>query len=282
MLNTIMRIQSAMTSLPFIQTAQEDLIREWLMQMLSPTNPSLENPNVRLSTTIDTSKVTCWATNDMALLRQQLLDLMEVSNFNEMESKALKVLTKDIPEGKLSSWLQLNEGGQETGWVIDGVFPLAEAFKLVPKGAIKDKLQAWYKSHEADACVRVGRSIASNRFAILHTELFGDSAIEDIQLYIDLMDELDLSPLPEALLELIANDRPEYIELAFSIGHNGIIKVGLVIPEPSEKLFHQLSLVYAEDAAESLAEFEGILGATAIKALQLSREASGIAIDLHY
>lgn len=282
MLNTIVRTQSAMTSLPFVKPESEVLIREWLHQMLFPMNPTLEDPKVSLSTTIDASKVTCWADNDLEILKKQLLEFMKVSNFNETESKVLNIITDAVPEGRLCSWLQLSEGGQETGWVMDGVFSLETAFKLVPKGTLKDKLQAWYKSHDADACIRVGRSIAGNRFTILHTELFGDSSIEDIQLYIDLMTILDLSPLPEALLEMIVNNNPEYLEIAFWIAKEGLIKTGLVVPTPSDVFVRQMSLVYGEENADTLAAFEGSIGADAPIAMQLSRDALGIQIELIY
>jgi len=282
MLDTIMRTQSAMTSLPFVKPENEVLIREWLHQMLFPMNPTLDSPKVNLSTTVDATKVTCWADNDLDILKSQLLEFMKASNFNETEQKILNMIAKLVPDGRLSSWLQLSEGGQETGWVMDGVFSLEKIFKLVPKGDFKDKLEAWYKKHDADACIRVGRSIAGNRFTILHTELFGESSIESIQLYLDLMNELDLSPLPEILLEMIAKENPEYLEIAFWIAKGGFIKAGLVLPEPSDVFVRQMSLVYAEESADTLAMFEGAIGVNAAAALQFSREASGITLDIHY
>ena len=282
MVNTIMRTQSALTTLPFIKPENETLLTEWLHQMLFPMNPTMDDPKVSLSTSIEADRVTCWADNELDILKVQLLEFIQASKFKEIEEKALKMIVKGVPDGRLSAWLQLTDGGQETGWVMDGVFPLEKALKIIPKCEAKNNLEAWYKKYGADACIRVGRSMAGNRFAILHTELFGETALEDVQLYIDLMAALNLSPLPDVLLELIAEENPEFIELSFWIGNTGILKAGLVIPEPSDVFVRQMALVYAEESADTLAAFEGSIGADAPAAMQLSREAAGVKVDLIY
>lgn len=277
-----MRTQSAVITLPFIKPENEELLTEWLNQMLFPLNPTLDEPEVHLSTSVDAEKVTCWVNNDRNILLQQFAEFMGASKLNESEVKVLQKIFKLIPEGNLSTWLQLSQGTQETGWALNGVFPLAHAFAVTPKNDKRNKLEEWYASFEADACVRVGRSVGGNRFTILHTELFGNTGEEDIQLYMDLMSHLEMSPLPTPLLEMILEEDPEYLELSFWLGSAGILKAGLVVPEPSANFVRYLSIAYAENAADTLAAFEGSIGAEGPKAIELSRMASGVNVELIY
>lgn len=282
MVETIMRTQSAILALPFIKSENEELLTEWLNQMIFPLNPMLDEPQITLSASIDAQKVTCSVNGDKDNLLAQFTQFVEASKLQESELKVLQKACKLIPEGELSTWLQLSEGTQETGWTINGLFPLSHAFAITPKNKQLDKLKEWYASFEADACIRVGRSVAGNRFTILHTELFGNSISEDIQLYLDLMTQLEISALPTPLLEMIAEEDPEYLELSFWLAKAGVIKAGLVLPEPSENLVRYLSLAYAEDASEALAGFEGSIGAENPSSISLSRTEKGVQVELFY
>lgn len=282
MVETIMRTQSALLTLPFIKSENEELLTEWLNQMLFPLNPMEDEPQISLSATIDAQKVTCSVNGHKDTLSAQFIQFIEASKLNESEIKVLQKAIKLIPEGELSTWLQLSEGTQETGWTINGLFPLVHAFAISPKSKQRDKLQEWYASFEADACIRVGRSVAGNRLTILHTELFGDNISEDIQLYLDLMTQLGISPLPTPLLEMIGEEDPEYLELSFWLGSAGVIKTGLVVPEPSDSFVRYLSLAYAEDASDALAAFEGSIGASNPSAIELSRIEKGVQVELVY
>lgn len=283
MVETIMRTQAAVTALPFINNQQEALLTEWLKQMLFPMNPILHDSQLTLVTNVATTKVCCYADNAVTTLQQQLTAFMEASGFKEIETKILNKIAKEVPEGHLQAWLEMGEQGeQETGWVMDGVFPLAEALALVPKGVIKDRLTAWYARFDANACVRVGRSIAGNRYTILHTELFGESIQDDIDLYNDLMQELELSPLPDLLLSLLLEENPEYLELVFWIGSGGLLRAGFKVPNPSEDLVRRLALAYYPDTGEALAAFEGATGAIAPSSLLVARQATGIAVEIGY
>ncbi len=283
MVETIMRAQAAVTALPFVKNEQEELLSEWLNQMLFPMNPVLHDSQLTLSTNVAADKVCCYADNAVETLQQQLVEFMEASGFKEIEAKILARIVERVPEGRLQAWLEMGtDGRQEAGWVMDGVFPLAEALALVPKGAVKDRLTAWYANFEADACVRVGRSMAANRYTILHTELFGNIIQDDIDLYNDLMQTLELSPMPELLLALLLEENPAYLELVLWIGSAGMLKVGLKVPEPSDDLVRRLALAYHPETSDSLAAFEGVLGAAAPTALLVAREAAGIAVEVIY
>ncbi len=283
MVETIMRTQAAVTALPFVKEQQEALLSEWLHQMLFPMNPLLHDSQLTLATTVGADSVRCYADNAVETLQKQLEDFMTASGFKDIEPKILGKIVQSVSEGRLQAWLEMKaDNSQETGWVMDGVFPLSEALALVPKGATKDRLTAWYASFDADACVRVGRSVAGNRYTILHTELFGETIQDDMDLYNDLMATLELSPLPEVLLAMLLDENPSYLELVFWIGSAGILKAGLNVPNPSDDLVRRLALAYYPENNEALADFEGAIGAAAPSNLLVARQASGISVEVVY
>lgn len=283
MVNTIMRTQAAVASLPFLDEAGEGLLTEWLHQMLFPQNPMEREPTVVLSTNLQANQATTWVGNANGLLKEQLDAFMAASNFKDVERKLLAHMLDEVPDGQLYAWLSQGIGGaQTTGWVIDGLFPLKEALALVPKGAVRDRLKDWYAQFEADAAVRVGREIASGSYTILHTELFGENIQEDLELYINLNRTLELSPITDVLLDLLVDEDPEYLEVAYWLGNGGVMQLGLVVPAPSPRLMQRLALAYNEGAVDTLAAFEGTLGSTGPNKMLLARRDSGIVVELHY
>lgn len=278
-----MRSQAAMTTLPFIDEEREGLLTEWLHQMLFPQNPLEREPTVHLSTDLHADQATAWVGNVNALLKEQLKSFYKVGGFKDIEAKLIDKIVQDVPEGELQAWLRLgNNDQQETGWVMDGVFALKQALAMVPKGSTKDQLTQWYAQFEADACIRVGRSVGGNRYTIVHTELFGDSVEADLELYAHLNKTLNLSPIPDVLLSLVVEENPEYLELSFWIGSEGILQLGLVVPAPSQEFVRRLSLAYDEEASNELAAFEGALGVEEPTAMLIARRASGLVVELSY
>lgn len=283
MVETIMRMQTAITALPFVQAEQEGLFKEWLTQMVYPSDPLEGEPNLPLSIQVDTKAFTAWASNDRETLVNQLLAFMEASKFNETELKILKKANQSLSDSRLQAWLSLSEGGgQATGWDMEGVMTLASAMAFIPKGAAKEALQAWYAEYEADACIRVGRSVVGNHYTILHTELFGDTVDVDLQLYLELMDSLEVPPLPEPLLDLISDEAPEYLELSFWLGGAGVLKAGLVIPNPSPDFVRQLAVAYAVETGDTLAAIEGSLGRGEPTSIELARLGKEVQIKVTY
>lgn len=277
-----MRAQGAVASLPFLDERGEGVLTEWLKQMLFPQNPMEREPTVQLSTDLYASEATTWVGNANALLQAQLKEFMQASGFADIEPKLLDRIVQQVPEGELYAWLRQGADTQETGWVMDGLFALNDALALVPKGTVKDRLVQWYGQFEADACVRVGREVATNRYTILHTELFGETVQEDLELYTNLNQTLELSPVTDVLLDLLIEEDPEYLEVSYWLGSSGVLQLGLVVPDPSPRLVRQLSLAYDEGAVDTLAAFEGTLGSAGPNKMLLARRASGVVVELYY
>lgn len=285
MIETLVRVKSAVSSLPFISPEQEGLVNEWYNQLLFPSNPEAEETLMYLGSSAAMDELICYVENGKKNLATQLLKIMQASNFRPIEEKLLKKAFQEFKEGEIAAWLRIGSNKRETGWLFKGLFPLVEALKMIPdsdKSDQKEKLSAWYAKYEADACVKVGRCVSSGAYTMLHTELFGDNTEEDIEIYGDLMHTLGIAPLPEPLLDLILEEAPEYIEVSYWMAANGVLRTGLYIPDPSLDLIMKSSLVIGGGAIDDLAAFEGSLGVEKVRFIEFYRTAEGIGAEFQY
>lgn len=278
--NSLMRLQAALSQFPFIDEQRGGLIDEWLNQQLFPNNAFDNVARFEVAPSIDTTNVSVFATNERKVLAKQFLDFAKTISLNEGEQKAFAKAYSDLG-GDLSVWLNVDATGQDTGWEVNGTLPLAKAWDYIPNSPIEDTLKSWFAEYQADACIKIGRCMTDN-YAILHTELFGNDNNEDIQLYLDLLETLDSMPLPTPLLELIAEEDSEFIELSLHIGSNGLVKTGLIIPEPSPNLVLSAALLLGNAAEQNLAAFEGMLGVQMPTRIEFARTAKGIESRLWY
>jgi hypothetical protein len=276
-MENIFRMRGALAALPFISPEHETLMSEWMNQMLSP----MENAEIFVKANSNLSETTWKVKMDTKTLAQRYAAFMKHADFKPVE---IDVLKKGLTtfKGDFSVWLSIGKNEQDSGWEIDnGVFPLEQLWGLIP-GNVEESLKKWYKKFDADAFVKFGRCIASNTYSYFNTELFGNNAEEDMELYISLCNALEIDPLPNPLLEMIADFEPEYTEVSFWIGSNGLLKLSLIIPDPSEELILKTALLTGDGDIDMIAAYEGALGDVVATKLEISRTANGIESSWEY
>lgn len=285
MIEALIRTKSALESIPFITTEQEGLMNEWYNQLLYPSNPLEDSTDMSLAVRADFNELICYAQNGKKELAVQFLEIMKTANFQPVEEKLFKKLYQELKEETLRGWLKLSPTTQESGWVFDGVFPLDLAIAALPNSKTsnhKALFTEWYSRQEADACVKLGRAASSSAYSFLHTELFGSTISEDLEIYSELMQHLQITALPSPLVELILDEAPEFIEMSFYFASNGIVRSGLSISNPTQALVIKLALVLGQGASDNLGAFEGSLGKDRVKSLEIYRTSQGVFADFSY
>lgn len=285
MIEELIRSKSAIATVPFVSAEQEGLANEWYNQLLYPSNPMEENTGINMAVRADFEEVICYAHNGRKELATQFVKTMEASKFQPIEIKLFKKFYHEFKDGELECWLKLSPTNQETGWTFKGIFPLKSALVAIPKGKTanhKDLYIEWYEKQEADACVKVGRAVSSGAYTFIHTELFGSTIGEDLEIYSDLMHHLQIEPLPSPLLNLILEESPEFIEMSFHFGSNGIVRAGLSFTNPSQEFIIKLALVLGKGSSDALGAFEGALGAKKTTTVDIYRTKKGVFADFSY
>jgi hypothetical protein len=276
-MENIFRMKGSLAALPFLTEEQEKLMSEWIQQMHYP----MENAEIMVSVNSNMSE-TCWKVKmDTKTLAQRYAAFMKHADFKPVEIDVLKKGLSSF-KGDFSAWISIGKDEQDSGWEIDnGIFPLEQLWGLLP-GNVEDNLKKWYAGHDANAFVKFGRCIAANTYSYFSTELFGSSAEEDMELYISICNALDVDPLPSSILQMIADFEPDFTEVYFHIAANGLLKIGISIPNPTEALILKTAMLTGDGDLEMLAAFEGSLGDVVATKLEISRTANGIESSWEY
>lgn len=281
--NSLSRVQAAFLALPFFKRGLATVIEEWFDVLVYPENPTLnEQIPIQAGIAANGLAATFLVQNQRQGLVAQFTALMKANNYPEMETKLFQRALSQVPEGEVEVFLNAKNVGVDQGWTINGYFPISKAFEMLADGEVENKIKAWYESIGADACVKVGRSVGGN-YTIIHTELAGDDAREWLEYYVDAARAFGLDTLPNPLLELIASDEPESLELIIHANKDGFLKFGLRLPQPSTRVQQAVLLAFANDKSlETIADFEGGLGAGAANFIDLYIDAAGFGVQFFY
>ena len=276
-MENIFRMRGSLAALPFLKPEQEVLMNEWIQQMVYP----MEQSEIMVSVNSNMSETSWKVKMDTKTLAQRYAAFMKHADFKPVEIDVLKKGLSSF-KGDFSAWISIGKDEQDSGWEIDnGIFPLEQLWGLLP-GNVEDNLKKWYAGHDANAFVKFGRCIASNTYSYFSTELFGSSAEEDMELYISICNALDVDPLPSSILQMIADFEPDFTEVYFHIAANGLLKIGISIPNPTEELILKTAMLTGDGDLEMLAAFEGSLGDVVATKLEISRTANVIESSWEY
>lgn len=281
--NSLSRVQSAFIALPFFKRGLATVIEEWFDLLVYPENPVLsEQIPVQAGIAANGLAAAFLVQNQREGLVAQFTALMQANGYPEVENKLFQRALSQVPEGEVEVFLNAKNVGVDQGWTINGYFPLSKALDMLPDGSIKNNLKGWYSGIGADACVKMGRSVGGG-YTIIHTELAGENAGEWLEYYLDAARAFSLDALPNQLLELIASDEPERLELIIHANKEGFLKFGLRLPQPSTRVQQAVLLAFATDKSlEIIAEFEGGLGAGAANFVDLYIDAAGFGVQFFY
>jgi hypothetical protein len=281
--NSLSRVQAAFIALPFFKRGLATVIEEWFDLLVYPEN-SLTNEQVPIQAGIAANGLAAvfLVQNQREGLVSQFTALMKANNYPEMENKLFQRALSQMPDGEVEVFLNVKNTGVDQGWTINGYFPLAKALEMLADGEVENKIKAWYDSFGADACVKVGRSVGG-AYTIIHTELAGENAGEWLEYYLDAARAFGLDTFPNELLELIASDEPEALELIIHANKDGFLKFGFRLPQPSTRVQQAILLAFATDKSLGvIADFEGGLGAGAANFVDLYVDAAGFGVQFFY
>jgi hypothetical protein len=242
----------------------------------------LETADIMVGASNNLSETTWKVKMDTKTLAQRYAAFMKHAEFRTQEIDVLKKGLSSF-KGDLNVWLRVGDNEQDTGWEIDnGVFPMEKLWGLVPTSTASEALKKWYQNAGADAFVKFGRCIASNTYSYFNTELFGDNASEDMEIYTSICNALSVDPLPSSILQMIAEYEPEFIEISYWLSGSGLLKIGLLIPDPSDELILKTAMITGDGDIEMIAAYEGALGGVTPNSLEISRKGDSINAEWVY
>jgi hypothetical protein len=280
---SLSRLQAALLVLPFYKPNLTNVVEQWFDILVYPDNPlNYDLTPVQSGIAADAKHVTFVAQNERDILASQFLALAKINDYPEIENKLLQRALTQIPDGKLEAFLRTGVGGIDQGWTVSGLFEIAKAFELVESSETKTLLQKWYKDIGSNACLRVGRSVGA-AYTILHSELAGDTVGENLEYYLNAAQVFELDALPNEVLQLIAADQPDYLEIFFHVSKAGMMRFGLRVPQPSLALIQAALFAFGtEKSMNIVADYEGSLGSDKAVYIDFYITAKGYDAELFY
>lgn len=282
MSGSIIRGQLALEHLRGFTEQQTGLMEEWLSLMAEPAPLVGMPPQLQFitETALDQVQLRLHLESKKDLATRYL-DFMKAAEFPAAEQKLFVKVLKGIKKGRLDCWLEIKGERQFTGWALEGPLPIKAVNSLIPKTEEKEQILKFLETYNVDAFVRFAHEVAAERYSYLQVQLPGGSIQENLLLYQDLMKELGLLPIPDALLEQLILDEPEELLLGVSLAPQGAISYDLEIPDPSMDLQMRLNLALAEDNIDDRAQLESKLGAIP-QALSIKRDADSLSAWFNY
>ena len=277
-METLFRLRSALSELPQLTEQHNGVANDWV-QMLY-----LLTPQSRLSAGLnaDASKAKIRITDDFKELTKSYLELIQVAGFGAAEAEFLKKGLK-FRGGEMSVWLEVGGQVQNAGWEVhNSLFPLAELWPLLGNNAYVPQLKAWFAHIDTDAFVRLGRSMGGQQYTYFTTVLPGGDVYEDIEAYQAFCEAMNITPLPQPILDEIIAYEPDFLELTLGLDEEGLVFITLTLPEPNEALTLKMTLALTQGGQEATAAFEGSLGSPEYSSLSISRTGKGIEAQWQY
>lgn len=274
----ILRLRYSLASLKNISPEKEELMTEWIGQMLQPD----DDYQLSVSISSDISESTWKVNTETKINMERYIEFMQFAEFKPIETELLKKVTTAF-KGDLITWMNIGNEKQNTGWEIyNGIFPLDKVWGIIPESTQRNTLKNWLSEIGVEAIVKYGRSIAADTYSYINFELPGESVVENLELYYNLCAKLNLDPLPTAILDLIAASEPDYLEIACYLSAQGIIKIGILIPDPSDNFVSLINMVNGEGDLEMQAAFQGSLGSDDYSGIEIYRDNDGINSELTF
>jgi hypothetical protein len=268
----ILRLRYSLASLKNISPEKEELMTEWIGQML------LADDDYQLSVSVcsDISETTWRVNTETKINMERYIEFMQFAEFKPIETELLKKVTTAF-KGDLITWMNIGNEKQNTGWEIyNGIFPLDKVWGIIPESTQRNTLKNWLSEIGVEAFVKYGRSIAADTYSYINFELPGESIVENLELYYNLCSKLNLDPLPTPILDMIAASESDYLEIACYLSAQGIIKFGILIPDPTDSFVKLMNMVNGEGDLEMQAAFQGSLGSDDYTGIEVYRDNDGI------
>lgn len=281
-MDTLLRMRAALATLPLYEERVEGMLSEWMSFMSHPLEQGVQRGT---ALQVDTQHTTWWVQNaDSQILAERYWNFVSAIEIAApVEQKLMQNALKQF-EGDFATFLRMGDEREDTGWEIaGGPFSLKMAFGMVPKNPDSDPIRNWFAQADIDACTRFGRCIAANTYSYLHVQMPGNNVQDDLAYYVNLCETIGQTPLPQAILQAIAEENPDSLELSIWLASEGLLQMGLVLPQPSSKLQTLINLVLGPGRLDTLAAYEGSLGEKAeVQEVLIARNGLGLEAELRY
>ncbi|AOX02093.1 hypothetical protein BJP34_24015 [Moorena producens PAL-8-15-08-1] len=266
------------------QSAAVGEMSQWLNRMLSLGTFTGEAANeFGISFTINQGQLTWLVSGNPDSMIPQLSEYLIEVGTSESELERISAAEEKIKPARLGVWISRTEETTNTGWYFPVNIPLSQALAGVEVSQAKQQLTSWASRHKLETCSGLGRSIGvGNPYTELWLPLPGDQIEQQLFLALEGFSALGVPSLPDQALVAILKSSQVGLVLSVWLSATGVVKIGLLVPNPGTRLMLQLWRTAGINQYEVFAAFEGALGVDSPAYVECQFLSKGFGVELHY
>lgn len=163
----------------------------------------------------------------------------------------------------IGSWIDMSaKGGMDGGWFFPVEVPIKFALEASDQGDAIDILTEWAQQHNITQCVAVGRDMgaAPPRQTEIRCFLSGSSFEAQLSVALSAYEAFGVPAIPEDVQSMIKDHQKPGLALSVITSSEGIVRLGLLFPQPPKSLVSALCNLSGVPSTASLFNFESALG----------------------
>lgn len=283
MTTTALKLQLALEQLPWRTPAVAQTLQHWLGEMLAEGLVRWPEITLGVSLTADLRGLTWRVSDEAGAFIPRLAGYFECAEVSPAEMDRIAQAGAIFQPERLEGWFEVYDGGYNAGWVFPSTLPLVQALALTTAGPAVTPLADWAARHDVTTCTRLGRAVGGEYpYTELQIPLPGTELEQQLEAAEDAFVALDIVTPPTPVLTVLRQAANPGLALSVWLSVTGVVKLGLVAPQPSAGLV--VRLYHATHCAldETCAAFEGALDVSGPASIEGQRLAAGFGIISHY
>jgi len=262
------RLAGAKNCIPYLMEETSKVLEFWQIWTESvPLLSDLQPGNTiefHVATSADMQKLTWRTAGPQNIFIQKMVDFFWNVGAPESEIDRLNDVGALINPVKIGSWIDMSaKGGMDGGWFFPVEIPLDRAIEASDTGDPTRKVSEWARSNGVNQAFSVGRDMgaAPPRQTEIRMKLPGTDFNDQLRLAMDAFFVFGFPAIPDEALTLIRRSSSESngpLCLACITSSEGFVRLGLLIPKPSQEVVSGLSQLGGGNSDET-ARFQASL-----------------------
>ncbi|MBL1176281.1 hypothetical protein [Pantanalinema sp. GBBB05] len=279
-----LRLYLASQTLPIGQSIAANALKEWLEAM--PTVGDFaddQDAKLQTSLTADLQRLTWRSSGETVGFFPKMQRFLAHRSIPNAARTLLAQIGEQLQPATVGMWIELMQKNLDIGCFFPGSLLLKQVLAYASVGETRETLQTWTNQTHCNHCTEFGLSLgAGNRILTFLIPLSGSTAIEQLNLGLEAFSTFKSPALPQQVTDLLIANAKLGLLLSVWLGHAGLIKIGLLIPQPDTELMLQLCSISGKNYDQALAKFEGSLGVQQPTYIECQQMATGFGVELHY
>lgn len=154
------------------------------------------------------------------------------------------------------------KGGMDGGWFFPIDVPIKFALEAADQGDAVDIFTEWAQQHNITQCIAVGRDMgaAPPRQTEIRCMLTGSTFDAQLSVGLSAYEAFGVPIIPEDVQSMIRDHQRPGLALSIITSSEGIVRLGLLFPQPPKSLVSSLCNLSGVPSTSSLFNFEAALG----------------------